>query len=201
MKKSENMQLQDFISRYDHEGSVVLLEGKREMKDNDSELLFNLGKLLTDCTKYIKFRSGNAKGSDFYFSSGVAEIDTTRLQVITPYTGHRSKENFSYETIPIDNINLVKEPLVIYQSKSNPKTEKHIDKYVSGDINRITIKCAYIIRDTVKVIGTASIKPATFAIFYDDLNNPESGGTGHTMRICRMNGINYINQTSWMPWL
>ena len=199
--KMKKITLQEFISKYDFEGSVVLLEGKRIVKDTDRELLINLGKILAAETKFITFRSGNAEGADYCFTSGVASVDPARLQIIIPYTGHRSKYNLNYETIAVDNINVADDPLFIQQSKSNPKTAKHIDKYVAGDINKITIKSAYIIRDTVKVIGTSDIKPASFGIFYDNPDKPESGGTGHTMRVCRMNGIEAIDQTIWMNWL
>lgn len=66
---------------------------------------------------------------------------------------------------------------VIYQSKNNEKTKGLIDQYIAGDVNKNTIKAAYIIRDTVKVIGTSTIKPANFGIFYDDLKAPQTGGT------------------------
>ena len=63
------------------------------------------------------------------------------------------------------------------------------------------MKAAYIIRDTIKVTGTSTIKTANFALFYDDLKNPKSGGTGHTMNICEMNNVEYVDQRIWMKWL
>lgn len=72
--------------------------------------------------------------------------------------------------------------------------------FVNGKNNRYTIKAAYIIRDTIKVIGTRHIPPATFGIFYDDLTKPMTGGTGHTMKVCEQNKIPYINQTIWFDW-
>ena len=47
------------------------------------------------------------------------------------------------------------------------------------------MKAAYIIRNTIKVTGTSAIPPASFALFYDDLENPGTGGTGHTIDICK----------------
>ena len=79
--------------------------------------------------------------------------------------------------------------------------EKLIDKYAAGDRGQFSIKAAYIIRDTVKAIGTETIPPATFGIFYDDLKQPKSGGTGHTMQICEQNDISIIDQSVWMKWL
>ncbi len=188
------MTLKKFIKQYDKEGSIVLLEGKRNVKDTDKEKLTALANLLTINTKKILFRSGNADGADHYFSLGVTSVDSSRLQVITPYTGHRKKTNQAYETIPLDEINLAEEPEIVYQAKQNKKTEKLIDQYVSGDRDRFALKAAYILRDTIKAIGSKAIAPATFGIFYDDLDDPKTGGTGHTMKICEQNGIEVIDQ-------
>lgn len=147
------------------------------------------------------FRSGNAEGADQYFSEGVAEIDYKRLQVITPYTGHRQKTNKSYSTFSLDDVNILSNPEVIYHSKSNKKTENLIDKYIVGEKNRYTIKAAYILRDTIKVMGTDEIKPATFALFYDDLIIPRSGGTGHTMNMCAINEVPFCDQRDWFKWV
>ena len=195
------MTLQQFVEKYDYEGAVVLLEGKRNVAENDKTKLVELGKLLATSTKHILFRSGNAKGADLYFSQGVAGVDPKRLQVIVPYSGHRKKENPAYDTVSLDDINLAEEPDIIYQSKKNKKTERLVDKFVAGDVNRNTIKAAYILRDTVKVIGSAETPPASFAIFYDDLQKPETGGTGHTMQVCKANGVEYVDQQIWFGWL
>ena len=195
------MTLNEFIKEYDKEFAIVLIEGKRKVKDEDKNKLIELGKLLANRTEEMIFRSGNADGADYYFSSGVSSVNKYRLQVITPYSGHRKMKNVAYETIALEDINIAEEPEVIYQSKSNKKTEKLIDQFVSGDVNRISIKAAYIIRDTVKVIGTKNVKPATFGIFYDDLDSPRKGGTGHTMNVCEQNNIPLINQEVWFNWL
>jgi hypothetical protein len=195
------MTLNEFIKKFDTDNSIVLLEGKRAVKKTDEEKLVLLGKLLATNTTKMIFRTGNAGGSDHLFSAGVASIDKERLQVITPYSGHRKKTNQAYETFSLDEINLAEEPEVVYQSRNNKKTEKLIDRYVSGDRDQFAIKAAYIIRDTIKAIGAKNIKPATFGIFYDDLAKPVSGGTGHTMKICEKNHIPVIDQKIWFNWL
>lgn len=195
------MTLEEFIEKFDKPNSVVLLEGKRNVLDEDKEKLIALGRLLANRTTNMIFRSGNAQGSDQLFSRGVTAVDNKRLQVITPYAGHREKTNQAYETISLDDINLGAEDEVVYQSKSNKKTENLIDRFVAGNKNRYTIKAAYIIRDTVKAIGAGEITPANFGIFYDDLNDPMSGGTGHTMNICLNNKIPIIDQKKWFEWL
>jgi hypothetical protein len=135
------------------------------------------------------------------FSNGVSSVDNKRLQVITPYTGHRKKTNTAYTTYSLENIKIANEPEVIFQSKSNKKFIQAIDEYVAGNENLIAKKAAYIIRDTVKVIGTETIKPANFGIFYDNFQHPLSGGTGHTMKICMQNSIPMIDQQVWFSWL
>lgn len=195
------MTLKDFLNQYDNENSIVLLEGKRNVLEEDKAKLQEIGKLLASNSKFMIFRSGNAEGSDQLFSDGVAAVDKKRLQVITPYSGHRVKTNRAYETISLDEINLALEPDVVFESKSNKKTEKLIDKFIDGDKNHFTIKAAYIIRDTIKAIGTNDIKPASFGIFYDDLDKPKEGGTGHTMNVCERNDIPIIDQKTWFNWL
>ncbi len=195
------MTLPELISKYDYPNAIILLEGKRDVAEEDKPKLIALGKLLASKTSNMIFRSGNAVGSDQFFSDGVTSVDHKRLQQITPYSGHRKKNNHAYETISLDDIDIAAEPEVVYQSKGNKKTEKLIDQFVSGNKNRYTMKAAYIIRDTIKVIGTETVKPATFGIFYDDLDNPKSGGTGHTMNVCEQNGIPVIDQSVWFGWL
>jgi hypothetical protein len=165
------MTFKEFINQFDQENSIVLLEGKRSVLEKDKKKLTALGKLLASKT------------------------------VITPYAEHRQKTNQASETISLDEINIAAEPKVIVQSKQNKATERLIDQFVSGDKNRLTIKAAYIIRDTIKAIGTTDILPATFGIFYDDLKNPMTGGTGHTMNVCEQNNIPIIDQKVWFKWL
>lgn len=93
------------------------------------------------------------------------------------------------------------EPEVVYQSKGNKKIEKLVDQYIAGARDRFSIKAAYIIRDTIKAIGTDDIAPTTFGIYYDDLTNPRQGGTGHTMNVCEQNNIPIIDQNTWFDWL
>ncbi|MBK9272749.1 MAG: hypothetical protein IPM48_14265 [Saprospiraceae bacterium] len=195
------MTLYEFIIKYDQENSIVLLEGKRNVLEADQENLIALGKLLALKTARMTFRSGNADGSDQLFSKGVASVSPERLQVITPYVGHREKTNLANDTISLDDINIANEPEVVYQSKNNKKMINLINQFISGDKNRFSIKAAYIIRDTIKAIGTSKIRPATFGIFYDDLENPKTGGTGHTMNVCLQNNIPTIDQKIWFKWL
>lgn len=195
------MTLESFINQFDHEGAIVLLEGKREVRPQDQNKLIALGNLLASNTKHMIFRSGNAPGSDQYFAQGVCSVNDKRLQVIIPYTGHRKTNNKAYESFALDQIDLAAEPEVVYQSKSNKKTKNLIDNYANGIKNQYTLKAAYIIRDTIKAIGTSTIKPTTCAVFYDDLDHPRTGGTGHTMNICLQNKIPVFDQSIWFNWV
>ena len=174
-----------FLKHFDQPGSIVLLEGKRKVLPEDATRLMQLGRLLVENSSYMRFRSGNATGADELFSAGVAARDASRLEVIKPYASHRNAAMVAGENYSLDEIDLAAEAEVIYHTS-----------------NALTIKAAYIIRDTVKVTGTVSgIKPATVALFYDDLQKPLQGGTGHTMRTCQGLKIPYCNQTSWFQWL
>ena len=195
------MTLNEFITKYDREGAVVLLEGKRNVAENDIHRLKELGKLLAGKTQFMKFRSGNASGSDEYFSMGVASVNPQRLQVITPYKGHRKTKTQTDDIIALDELDMKNETELIKQSCYNKKMVSQINEYVAGNIHRNSIKAAYIIRDTLKVIGSNNTSPATFGIFYDDLAKPRHSGTGHTIKICEANNIPAINQTIWLNWL
>jgi hypothetical protein len=100
MNKSPNRSFAEWKAKYDVAGSIVLLEGKREVLPEDEQKLVELGRMLAKNTELMRFRSGNAPGSDELFSRGVAEIDTSRLEVITPYSGHRAKYNVAGESLP-----------------------------------------------------------------------------------------------------
>lgn len=126
------MTLNEFIEKYDREGSLILLEGKRKVLDADREKLIKLGEVLASKSMKMIFRSGNADGSDLFFSQGVAAVDRNRLQVITPYDRHRNNANLASETYSLYEIDLASEPDIVYASKGNKKTENQVNRYVAG---------------------------------------------------------------------
>ncbi len=202
MNTDLHLTFESFLFSCDFVGSVILLEGKRAVLEEDKPRLTELGKLLCREMKHARFRSGNAPGADELFSDGVAKIDPSRMEIILPYTGHRRQSSAGYQTHALDNISLAAEPEVTYHTRSDNRKAKLVDDFAGGITNRFTIKAAYLLRDTVKVIGTRSgISKATFALFYDDLNNPGQGGTGHTMQVCKNNAVPFADQTVWMGWL
>lgn len=59
-----------------------------------------------------------------------------------------------------------------------------------------------LLRDTIKVVVLEGELPgATVGIFYADVTDPMKGGTGHTIRVCRPNGVPVILQDDWVKWL
>ena len=206
IKDPSTMTLEKFIRLFDKEGCIVLLEGKRDVLENDKNRLVEIGRLLAANTKHCIFRSGNADGADKYFKEGIMSVDPKRFQAIVPFNDHMKsvkEEPGLYERISLDTINLAKEPQILYESKRNKKQKGLVESYEKGVDPRNAIKGAYIVRDTVKVTGAPSqgILPAYFGFFYDDLKNPKSGGTGHTMMVCENQMVPYIDQKIWGEWI
>jgi len=197
------MTLELFIEKYDLPGKIVLLLGKRNVLAEDEEKVIELGSKLTQATKHILFRSGNAAGSDELFVKGVSKMASERIQLITPYSGHRKKASSTFYSIPLDALDVVNEPELLYHSKQDKKNKNLIERYEQGFKDANAMKGAYLLRDTLMVVGAqgVNVKRADFAIFYDDLSLPKKGGTGHTMNVCDSLGIPYITQKTWMDWL
>jgi hypothetical protein len=167
----------------------------------DADKLRQLGRLLALNTQHIKFRSGNAPGADQYFSEGVMAVDISRLQLVKPYKTHRSNALPNSYAYSLDDLNLAAEDDLVKKSMVNERTERMVRHYVTGARDGHAMKAAYLIRDTMKVIGAENLPPAHFAIFYDDLNKPETGGTGHTIQVCRQNEVPFVDQKVWFGWL
>jgi hypothetical protein len=195
------MTLTEFLSAHDRPGAVTLLEGKRKVLAQDVAKLEMLGRRLAASSHHMQFRSGNAPGADHHFSLGVAEVDASRLQVIIPYTSHRSASNLAARTYSLDDVDLLQEPELVYATRETRSMASLVDGYVSGKRGMPYLKASYLLRDTAKVLGARGIPPASFAIFYDDLAAPGQGGTGHTMRVCVANGIPMVDQRTWFAWL
>jgi hypothetical protein len=103
----------------------------------------------------------------------------------------------------LDQLDLASEPDITYYSKKNNPSVNLVDRYENGFRDRSAMKGAYLLRDTLMVVGAKglNVPRATFAIFYDDLKKPRTGGTGHTMNVCESLGIPFIDQREWLSWL
>ncbi len=181
---------------------IILLEGKRKVTESDKPFLVVFGKKLSEDLPTCKFRSGNAKGADELFCKGVKEFNPNRLELVLPYKNHRAEGAKNCMAYSLEDISLVKEPEIVYETR-NEKNKNLIEQYLTGGKNWLTAKAPYLLRDTVKVIGSkgVNLRKADFAIFYDDLNEPQKGRTGHTMMVCKNNSVPYIDQSVWMKWL
>lgn len=184
------------------ENPVILLEGKRAIPRDDYLLASRVGEMLAARFPNARFRSGNAEGADQAFSEGVARVDPSRLQIIAPYARHRMKARIKYATYDYpDSLSAVAEESIIYQTiQATPEYRKLFE--ARNDRRSLEAKSRYLIRDTMKVIGSSGdFPPPAAALFYADLSDPGSGGTGHTIRVCRLQKIPVVLQDSWATWV
>jgi hypothetical protein len=180
---------------------VVLLEGRRSISADDAGAAKRCAILLARGFPRLRFRSGNADGSDDAFSQGVAEVDASRLQIVAPYENHKKGSRYpdaSYDS-PASLTPLGENEVAYITKTASPHNKSLIDK--RGHKGPIGAKAAYLMRDTMKVIGHSEEFPRPIlALFYVDPSDPLAGGTGHTIRVCQMENVPYVTQDSWMNW-
>ncbi len=190
----------DLIS--DAADPVILIEGRRTISPEVAESASKVAAFLAGRFPNLKFRSGNASGSDEAFTAGVLEVSPERLQVVAPYTSHRKKQ---------------RHPLALYESPESLSPEALADikvmtitatpgnKGLVGCYQRggkLGSQAACLIRDTMKVAGIPGrLAPPTAALFCIDPAHPEAGGTGHTIRVCRNAAVPVVFQECWASWL
>jgi hypothetical protein len=180
---------------------VVLLEGRRAIATDDAALAQRVATSLAKRFPKLRFRSGNAKGADEAFSRGIAAVDPRRLQIVAPYSTHRTGHRYAdaaYDSP--DSLPLVLEDEIAYKtSVASPQNKRLIDKrHQDGPL---AAKAAYLIRDTMKVVGYSDSFPKPIcALFYITMDDPFAGGTGHTIRVCQREGVPFVFQDSWAAW-
>ncbi|TVP79466.1 MAG: hypothetical protein EA353_06110 [Puniceicoccaceae bacterium] len=69
----------------------VLLEGRRNIPADFAARAEALARHLATHFPKLRFRSGNATGSDEAFAKGVLAVDPRRLHVVAPYKTHRKR--------------------------------------------------------------------------------------------------------------
>jgi hypothetical protein len=197
------MTFDEFIDTYDKPGSIILLLGKRKVPENERRLLTELGRKLAGASEHILFRGGNAEGADQLFASAVSLVNSDRMEVVTPYTGHRQEHSQQFRTVSLDQVDLASEPDITYHSKLDKKSRNLITDYEKGHKSKYANYGAYLLRNTLMVVGAKglNVPKASFAIFYDDLKKPGDGGTGFTMKVCTSAGVPFIDQRMWLDWL
>jgi len=181
---------------------IILLEGTRAVPPSAEEALTALGRFLAQAFPQARFRSGNAEGSDTLFARGVESIDPSRMELIVPTAGHRRKNRHPENPVfALGDISPDQEEILATCSKTaTPKNQGLIDQ--RHHIPRLGSKARYLLRDALKVVGSPNngLPPATMAIFYTK-PDPMAGGTGHTIRVCRQQGVPVVLQDAWMSWL
>ncbi|MDA0767952.1 MAG: hypothetical protein O3A92_14165 [Verrucomicrobia bacterium] len=180
---------------------VILLEGRRSISSSDFRRAHTTARHLAEAFPHALFRSGNADGSDQAFTDGIATVDPSRLQIIAPYQSHRRQyrtPGATYESP--DSLNRAQEETIAgHTIQATPRNSRLIDR--RADSGPLAAKARYLMRDTMKVTGhSETFPPPTVALFYVSLDDPEAGGTGHTIRVCRQHGVPYAFQNSWDSW-
>lgn len=193
-------QFKEILAKYND--PVVLIEGKRNIPKNYYDKAVKVGEKLAKDFPRLIFRTGNASGTDEAFSLGVKNVDPTRLQIVIPYNSHKkNKRIIGAIYVSPESLSDVAEKEIINQTiKDTPKYKSLIENMNKNA--SLTAKAKYLIRDTMKVYKyTELFDSPVAALFYVDLSNIESGGTGHTIRVCKNMNIPVIFQDSWENWI
>ncbi len=181
---------------------VILLEGRRSIPAASAESAQRLASMLALRFPKLRFRSGNATGSDEAFAAGVIAVAPERLEVITPDAGHRRKHRHplvSYhfpESLDPATLETIKD----LTNAATPANRGLMKCYLRG--GRTGAQAACLIRDTLKVAGLPGhLAPPVAALFWIDPAEPHAGGTGHTIRACRNAKVPTVFQNDWSTWL
>jgi len=199
------MNLREFTALIEqYPAPTILLEGVRSLPAGEEVKLAEMGKLLAKRFPHARFRTGNAPGSDEAFAAGVAVVDSGRLEYVLPYSGHRKKNRypgaFCVDLSCIGEYSHEMENLIAKTLDASPEHEDLLKK--RRMIPRLKAKTNYLLRDTLKVVGLNGTLPkAAVGIFFADATDPMKGGTGHTIRVCRKNGVPVVLQNEWRRFL
>lgn len=184
---------------------VILIEGRRSIPDDAAQFARRTSSMLASRFPRLRFRSGNASGADQAFAAGVIDVAPERLEIIAPYATHRAKGRHplvryeSPESLDGEEIEMVQSLTI----DATPANKSLIRCYGRG--GRAAAQAACLIRDTMKITGMhESERPALVApvaaLFWVDPSAPEAGGTGHTIRVCRLRGVPVVLQSDWLNW-
>ena len=186
-------------------GPVILIEGRRSLPEGMAARLEGVGAWLAKTYPRAVFRSGNAEGSDTAFTLGVTAVDPARMQYVLPNPSmgrkRRHPDTPYYSLTDLSSAEL--EEFADVSIRVTPSI-KSLAAAAVGRVNngRLAAKGRYLLRDALKVLGAPSLDlpPAALALFYVDLDDPEAGGTGHTIRICRDQGVPVFFQDNFLQW-
>jgi len=183
------------------EKPVVLLEGSRNVLEEDVESLISLAQKLARKFPQAVFRSGAANGSDDLFAQGVSQVSRERMQLVLP----KSKSGFdktnavSFADLPESE----QEEIFTLTTEATPKYKGLVDFYKKKQLGGTYYKTQFLLRDALKVCGSKSFQMsrADVGCFYVNSNKAGGGGTGHTIRVCKLLKVPVIEQTDWLKWL
>jgi hypothetical protein len=181
--------------------AVVLMEGRRTITPAGVRCATELAQKLASAFPQLRFRSGNATGADAAFSAGVARVAPQRLQIVAPYATHRKSARIAGANYASPE-ELTPKQVAQIVAKTVVASPARKDLIALRDRNKaFNAKAAYLLRDTMKVLGhSENFPPPTVAFFWIDLADPQAGGTGHTIRVCRQEGVACVFQNDWENW-
>ncbi|MBW6498822.1 MAG: hypothetical protein K0B09_10560 [Bacteroidales bacterium] len=182
---------------------VILVEGVRSLPEADRAIVVACGVWLARTFPHAVFRTGNADGTDTAFAEGIVQVDPTRLQYVLPYAGHKKKniaQGASFCAMT-EMSEAVAEQAVQTAISASPGCAAMMNN--RKRIPSLSAKARYLMRDTVKVIGSLDhgLAPADAGLFFVNAADPMKGGTGHTMRVCREMKVPVFDQVIWRAWL
>lgn len=195
------MNYSDFIQSFATiDRPVILLEGRRTIDKPSAALAMQLGTKLAGDLPHAIFRSGNATGSDEAFSRGVSKIAPERLEIIAPYASHRLRDRIAgARYVALSDIQAERASLLASTIAASPDNKRI---FRDGNVPpAIKAKGDYLLRDTLKVLGSNTLQPANAALFFIDEADPMAGGTGHTIRVCQSLKLPIHFQSTWNQWL
>ena len=191
-----------------HSRPVILLEGTRQLPAENRPELVRLAEILCDELPHAVFRSGNAEGADEVFANAVAGVDPSRLELVVPTAGMgRGRRPAGSRCVSLETLSPAElEHVVVATRQAGRDAGRLADYYLNhGPQTRSAAvsKAAFLLRDSLKVIGapTLGLRPATIGFFFVNPVAPAGGGTGHTIRVCELNGVRAIVQSEWLSWL
>ncbi|MBA3632048.1 MAG: hypothetical protein H0W58_04435 [Acidobacteria bacterium] len=184
------------------EKPVILLEGSRNVLENDIDSLTILAVKLAEKFPQALFRSGGAIGSDNLFTQGVLQVKRENMQFVLPKSKKTASDKtttFFFDTLSESE----QEEIFTLAIEATPAYKGLIDFYKKKKPGRIFYKTQYLLRDALKVCGseTLQMNRADVGCFYINSDKPNGGGTGHTIRVCRLLKVPVIEQTEWMKWI
>jgi len=175
---------------------VIMFTGKREVKD--PKTLNDIGVFLAERFPEAIFRAGNQEGADKEF---IANIPSDRLQILPPYLGHK-KSNIpdGSDVCALDEIKIPAAALSYFK-----QVEPGLHKAYTNGRGGLYEKSRYLLRNLAMIYGfkkgRTKYPQASLAIYFDDLSNPKSGGTGFTVNACKQKGVSPLNQKIWSKWI